>query len=152
MKRTTTTRRAASRNFAALPTSYRALCCDVLLPRPLRTRSEYRAALAVAETMAGHDLTNDQDDYLDALSTFVEAWEDAHEPRLPAVAPVEILRNLLDENNLAGTDLARLLGVTRSLASRLLSGERQLTATHIAVLSARFRLNPSSFLPEVSPG
>ena len=80
---------------------------------------------------------------------FIEAWEDAHGPRLSAVAPAEMLRHLLAENALTGADLARLLRVTRSLASRLLSGERQLTAGHIAALSARFRLNPTSFLPEV---
>jgi HTH-type transcriptional regulator / antitoxin HigA len=149
MRTSPATRHVPDRTFAALPTGYRALCCDVLLPRPLRSRAEYRAAVAVADMMAGHDLTRDQDDYLDALSTFIEAFEAAHEPRMPPVSPVELLRHLLAENNLTGADLARLLQITRSLASRLLSAERQLTARHIAVLSTRFRLDPRAFLPTV---
>ena len=48
--------------FADLPKDSRTLCMDVLLPRPIHTRDGYRAALAVAEAMAGHDLTKDQDD------------------------------------------------------------------------------------------
>ncbi|RYG57196.1 hypothetical protein EON80_28545, partial [bacterium] len=51
-------------DFSRFPKDYRSLCCDVLLPRPLHSRKEYRAALNIAETMAGHNLTKDQDDYL----------------------------------------------------------------------------------------
>ncbi len=142
------TRRPLPPAFADLPKDYRVLCAQILLPRPLRTRAEYREALAVAEAMAGHDLTRDQSDYLDAIGTFLGEWEEAHEKRLPAVAPHELLAFLLAENSLCGSDLARILGVTRSLASRLLAGQRQLTAAHISVLSARFKLHPGAFLPD----
>lgn len=132
--------------FADLPKDSRTLCMDVLLPRPIHTRDGYRAALAVAEAMAGHDLTKDQDDYLEALTTFVGEWETAHEENLPKATPLELLAFLLAENGLSGSDLAQILGTSRSLASRLLSGERQLTTAHIRALCARFQLNPAAFL------
>lgn len=114
---------------------------------PIRTKAEYKAALAVAEAMAGHDLTKDRDDYLDAVTTFIEAWESAHEPTLPNASPLEVLKNLLYENQLSGADLGKLLGVSTSMASRILSGERQLTPKHMVTLGFRFMLEPAVFLP-----
>lgn len=133
--------------FVDFPKDYRSLCGEILLPRPLRSRREYRAALAVAEVMAGHSLTRDQDDYLDAITTFVEQWEARHEPRLPDATGDEVLRQLLEANQLTGADLARLLGVSSSMASLLLSGKRQLTPAHMTVLSGKFTVSPAVFMP-----
>lgn len=134
--------------FADLPTDYRSLCMDVLLPRPIRTRVEYRGALKLAELLAGHDLTEDQDDYLEALTTFIEEWESDHEPQPPKVPPIEVLSMLLHENGLNGSGLANILGTSRSLVSRILSGERSLTTAHIKALSDRFNIDPTVFMPE----
>jgi HTH-type transcriptional regulator / antitoxin HigA len=134
-------------SFAKMPRDYRALCCEVLLPRPLHTKTEYKSALAVVEAIAGHHLTKDQDDFLDAVTTFIEAWEEEHEPKPPEASPLEVLKNLLTENGLSGADLGKLLGVTTSMASRILSGERHLTTAHIVRLAARFKLEPQVFLP-----
>jgi len=120
---------------------------NVLLPRPIHTRAGYREATAVAEMMAGRDLSDDQDDYLGALTLFIEEWESANEPKLPAASPAEMVASLMRENDLSGADLAHILGVSRSLASRILRGERNLTTSHIATLSARFGLNSAAFLP-----
>lgn len=142
---------AKSRNtpqdFSQFPKDYRTLFCDILLPRPLHSRKEYRAALHVAETMAGHDLTKDQDDSLDAISTFIEAWETAHEPRLPTASPDEVLHHLLENNGMTGTTFGRLLGVSSSMVSLLLSGKRQLIPANMAILSEQFKISPAVFLP-----
>jgi HTH-type transcriptional regulator/antitoxin HigA len=139
------------RAFAEFPTEYRALCTQVHLPRPLHTRQEYAEALVVAEALAGHPLSADQEDYLDALSSFIEDWERAHEAKLPNISPVELLAFLLAENGLTGADLAKILKGSRSLASRILSGERQLTTSHIAALCSRFHLEPGAFLRPAPP-
>ena len=44
-----------------------------------------------------------------------------------------------------GDALAQVLGVDRSVAYRILRGERKLTAAHIKVLAARFSLSPAVF-------
>lgn len=137
--------------FADMPAEYGALCRDVLLPRPIRDRTQYRDTVAIADTLAGHRLNRDQSDYFALLCDLIEAWERDHQPAPPpAAGPLDVLRHLLEANDLTGADLARLLDVSRSLASRILSGERQLTAAHIATLSRRFRLNPAAFLPAES--
>jgi len=51
----------------------------------------------------------------------------------------------LEENNMSGSDLGRLLG-NRTLGSALLSGKRKLSKTHIKILAERFRVDASLFL------
>ena len=52
----------------------------------------------------------------------------------------------MEANTLTGADLARLLNVSPSLSSRILSGERQLTTGHINTLARHFAISPAAFL------
>ena len=130
--------------FAALPKDYGELCRNILLPRPIRDRSHYRETLAVTDAMAGHRMNLDQADYFELLCDLIESWERNHGSRLPAATPLETVLHLMEANSMTGADLGRLLGVSRSSASRILSGERQLTPAHIVTLSRRFRLQHES--------
>jgi HTH-type transcriptional regulator/antitoxin HigA len=56
------------------------------------------------------------------------------------------LQALLDTHGMTASDLARLLDVHRSTASKILSGDRSLTVEHIKVLSGRFRVSADLFL------
>ena len=133
--------------FADMPDEYGALCRDVLLPRPIRDRRSYRETVAAADAMAGHRLNRDQADYFALLCDLIEAWERDHAPAAPpAAGPLEVLRHLMEAHSLTGADLARLLNVSPSLSSRLLSGERQLTASHISTLARHFGISPAAFL------
>jgi HTH-type transcriptional regulator / antitoxin HigA len=140
-------------DFADLPDEYGALCRDVLLPRPIRDRTHYRETVAVADALAGHRLNRDQSDYFSLLCDLIESWDHDHQPApSPAASPLDVLRHLMEAHHLTGADLtgadlARLLDVSPSLASRLLSGERQLTAAHIATLARRFNISPAAFVP-----
>jgi HTH-type transcriptional regulator / antitoxin HigA len=102
-------------------------------------------ALEVLDAMAGHKLNAEQQDHFEALSTLVEAYERQHVPA-PKLTGTDLLRHLVEVNEMSGADLARLLGCDRSLGVRLLSGERQLTIQHIKTLSDRFGVPPQLFL------
>jgi HTH-type transcriptional regulator/antitoxin HigA len=52
----------------------------------------------------------------------------------------------LDENDLAGDDLAEILDVDRSVAFKILKGTRNLTTDHLRKLSARFAVSADLFL------
>jgi HTH-type transcriptional regulator/antitoxin HigA len=108
---------------------------------------ELAHATKTIDTLAGHDLNADQADYLDVLSTLVEVYENVHDPLDdPAISGLEALRALLDEHGMSAADLARLLGVHRSMGSKLLKGERALTARHLQMLSDRFKVSAALFL------
>ncbi|MFQ3169460.1 MAG: HTH-type transcriptional regulator/antitoxin HigA [Limisphaerales bacterium] len=140
------TRRKTNWKFAELPKEYVGLC-RVLLPRPIRSVAESDEAYELASVMAGHRLTKDQDDYLEALSTFIEQYEDKANPESKKKTPThEMLRYLCEENGMSGVGLGRLLEVDRTLATRILRGERNLTVSHIQKICKRFKLSADRFI------
>ena len=132
--------------YEDLPKTYNRLLAMHPL-RPIHNDMELDHATAIIDILAGHELNADQTDYLDALSTLVEAYENAHHPLdEPVLCGLDALRALLDDHGMSAADLARLLGVHRSMGSKLLKGERALTARHLSVLSARFKVSTDLFL------
>jgi HTH-type transcriptional regulator/antitoxin HigA len=131
-----------------LPEDYVRLC-QRYLPRPLRDDDDYAEAWRAIEPLAGFEdrLTRDQADYLEAISTFIEAY-DRERVKWPRSSPLETLRFLAEEHRLSAAELARLLAVDRSLASKLLRGERRLTIEHIRKLAAHFCVEAGLFIGE----
>ena len=116
------------------------------VPRPLHDRVDYQNALAVLDAMAGFEMNRDQEDYFEAIATFVEKYEARHHALDGRdLTPVELLKALLEEHGMSDSDLGRLLG-DRSLGHRILSGERELSKAHIRILAEHFRLNPAALL------
>jgi len=97
--------------------------------------------------MAGYQLTKDQKDYLEALSILIEQFEDKADPEPKKKTPThEILRYLCQKNGMSGAGLGRLLEVDRTLATRILRGERNLTVSHIQKICKRFKLSAERFI------
>jgi HTH-type transcriptional regulator/antitoxin HigA len=112
----------------------------------MRSVAESDEAYELASVMAGHRLTEDQDDYLEALSTFIEQYEDKeHLETKKKTHNHEILPDLCEENGMSGADLGRLLEVDRTLATRILRGERNLTVSYIQKICKRFKLSAKRF-------
>ncbi len=128
-----------------IPDSYAELV-GLFMPRPLHDEVDYRNALAVLDAMAGFEMNADQEDYFEAIATFVEKYEVQHRAMDAAkITPVELIRSLMDEHDMSESDLGRLLG-DRSLGHRILSEERELSKAHIRVLADYFSLNPAALL------
>ena len=132
--------------YEAIPKTYDQLLMLYAL-RPIHNDGELEQATEIIDILAGHNLNADQADYLDVLATLVEVYENAHNPLYdPAISGLDALRALLDEHGMNAADLARLLGVHRSMGSKLLKGERALTARHLKMLSDRFKVSAALFL------
>jgi HTH-type transcriptional regulator/antitoxin HigA len=128
-----------------IPESYAALA-ELFMPRPLRDEVDYGNAVAVLDAMAGFEMNRDQEDYFEAIATFVEKYETQRRVMdMPDLTPVELLRSLLQEHGMSESDLGRLLG-DRSLGHRLLTGERELSKKHIRILAEHFALDPAVLL------
>jgi HTH-type transcriptional regulator/antitoxin HigA len=141
------TKRQAKRNltFAELPRDYSSLC-GILTPRRIRDAADYASTVEVTDLMAGHDLNADQEDYFDTLCTLIEAY-DAEHVKWKKVKPLKLLKYLLEENDLTGADLSRILGASsRHLGPMILRGERQITAEHARSLGARFHVRAGAFI------
>ena len=116
--------------------------------RPIRTKRDYAAATKAMEQLAirGEDVLNtDEQDYLDVLTDLVEAFDNEHHPEPDAGTPLDRLQALLEEAGLTTADLGRLLG-NSGLASQISLGRRQLSKTHIRILSRHFKLDAGYFI------
>ncbi len=133
-------------NIEPIPTDYDGLLRLHVL-RPIHDDIELENAMEIADRLAVLDnLTKDQADYLDALSMMIEAYEaDKVNLELSRHNPIEMLKFLLAENDMSGSDLGRLLG-SRTLGPAILSGKRQLSKNHLRILGKRFRVDASLFL------
>jgi hypothetical protein len=58
-------------SFQDLPKAYNVLA-GILMPRPLHDKIDLENATEIVDLIAGHKLNNEQEDYLDAVATFIE--------------------------------------------------------------------------------
>lgn len=128
-----------------LPKTYGALVA-VLPPRPVHDDVDLANATEMIDRLAGFDLNADQEDYLEALSTFVEAYEAKRFPIDDArITPLDALKALLVEHDMTASDLGRLLG-NRTLGAAILAGRRNMSKAHIKKLAEHFKVEPGLFM------
>jgi HTH-type transcriptional regulator/antitoxin HigA len=131
-------------SFRRLPKSYHALVA-MLPPRPIHDDVELTNATEMIDRLAGFDLNADQEDYLEAISTFVEAYEANRFPMEDFATPLEALKALLEQRGMSASDLGRILG-NRTLGSAILAGRRALSKAHVKTLADYFKMEPGLFL------
>jgi len=118
--------------------------------RVIGSEAQYDAAIAIIQRLAvrGEEgLDVGEADYLYALTSLVETYENEHYPIGPdGLRPHERLKWLAEESGLSQAKLAKLLGVSQPLVSLILLGKRELTVAHIQRLSEYFHINPRYFM------
>jgi len=132
--------------FDDMPRDYAALC-RMHLPRLIHDKAEYENTLEIVEAFAGFEsnMTAGQEDYFDILCTLIEAWE-KEKVEWPDVTPVGMLKHLMEQHEMSGADLSRLLGGSRQLGPMILRGERSITADHARKLGLHFGLGAGAFI------
>ncbi len=146
MKAQTRTQTAAATPFSRQPRDYFGLC-QRYVPRPLHNAADYAAARQAIEPLVGFSdrLTADQSDYIEAVSSFIEA-HDQTRVKWPKGTPLDTLNFLLEQHEQTAADLSRLLGADRSLGPKILRGERRLTVDHIRILAKHWNVEPGLFV------
>lgn len=134
--------------FKSLPRDYSALCRHVWLPRPVRDKAEFQAALDALAPFWGHEknMNRDQADWFALVADLVADWEDARTKKSPPLPLATRLAGLLESHDMSAADLGRLLDLEASMGSKIINGTRQLTAAHIRKLSTHFAMPAEYFL------
>ena len=83
-------------------------------------------------------------DLLEIVGDIIAAYEDRHHPVTDA-EPREVLRLLIEQNNLQQKDLALILG-SQSVVSEILAGKRSVNARQAKALAARFSVSAGAFI------
>jgi HTH-type transcriptional regulator/antitoxin HigA len=133
--------------FADLPTDFAGLC-RIHTPRPIHDKSDYANTVEVTDAMAAHAerFSDDQEDYFEVLCILIEKW-DAENVKWKKVTPRKLLQHLLDEHQMNGADLSRVLGASsRHLGAMILRGEREITADHARALGKHFGVPAGVFI------
>lgn len=116
-------------------------------PKIIETEAENDAALAIVETLmekgdAGRNA--EEDALLALLVSLISQFEETAYP-LPEVSPIELVRYLMEHNDLKAIDLAPILG-SRAKVSEVLSGKRSISKEQAKRLGDRFKVSPAAFI------
>ena len=102
--------------------------------------------------IAGHLATYDEgtlppgeQDYLDALTVFIEDYQRRHPVDMPEVTPLAMLKHLMEQHDMNVTELGRIIG-SQSNASLILSGKRAISKRVMGLLSEHFGVARGVFL------
>lgn len=117
---------------------------EVSSPAPIRSEHQHEQYLAVLDRLASKENpTSEEGKYAEVLLTLIEAYAEEHHA-IPDASPLEVLRALMDANDLRQKDLVSIFG-TESIVSEVLHKKRGLNKTHIEKLSKRFNVSPAVF-------
>lgn len=108
--------------------------------KPIRTEADYSAALKAIERYFNKPPKRGsaEADTFDILATLIEAYERRRWP-IDLAQPIDVLRYRMTTGGYTQADLATLLG-SRSRASEVLSGRRELTLPMIRRIAAAWSI------------
>lgn len=115
--------------------------------RPIHDEEGYGRMVALMNTIL--DVVGDDEDHtlsslLDIIGDLVSNYERDHYV-IEAAEPKEALRYLIESNNLKQEDLADI--VAQGNLSKILSGDRSISATLAGKLGKFFNVSPALFIP-----
>jgi HTH-type transcriptional regulator/antitoxin HigA len=114
--------------------------------RPIRNEEDFARIRSLADTLAD-TVGDDQDHPLYSLfeltMALIEQWENEN-VSIPEAPPREVLRYLLEENNLKQKDLEDIASPT--LISDILAGRREISKRLAKSLAARFHVDIGAFV------
>jgi HTH-type transcriptional regulator/antitoxin HigA len=119
----------------------------LLPPHVIRDEQDYDNVIAFMDKLlARPKLSKGQTEFFETWSVLIGAYEDEHHYiDTSDVTPLSALKYLLEQNNMTASDLGNLLG-NRSLGSKILRGERELSKNHLRILARRFKVDAGLFL------
>jgi HTH-type transcriptional regulator/antitoxin HigA len=117
---------------------------EVNAPSAITSDHQHEQYLAVLDKLLSKDNpTREEEKYAEVLVTLIEAYEEENHSILDA-SPVEVLRALIEANELRQKDLVPIFG-SESIVSEILNKKRALNKSHIEKLSKRFNVSPAAF-------
>lgn len=100
--------------------------------KPIKTESDYSAALLEVENLMNAKLNTPEGDKLDVLVTLIEAYEEKYHQILPP-DPIEAIIHQMESQELSRKDLEPLIG-SRARVSEILNKKRSLSINMIRKL------------------
>ena len=116
------------------------------LPQVIESEEELKRAEGIITALLnkGIDLSPEEEKLLDLISDLVEKYEDEHYP-FPEVPPNEILKFLIEQNDLKQSDLLHVFG-SSGIASEVVNGKRSISKAQAKKLADFFKVSVELFI------
>jgi antitoxin component HigA of HigAB toxin-antitoxin module len=126
---------------------YRQLIRQFPLHR-ITTKRDADAATRILDVLFPKDTYEDpgEEEYVMVLADLLADYEESLEADEPEATGLDVLKLLMEAQDITQAQLGEILGVSQSGVSQILSGHRQVTADHARRLGKHFRMNPGMFL------
>jgi len=114
--------------------------------KPIKTETDYRAALERLEEVFDAKLGTAESDELEVLGLLIDDYENKYYP-IEAPDPIEAIKIRMEEMHLKQVDLIPEIG-GKSRVSEILNRKRRLTVDMIRKLAAKLNLSASLLISE----
>ena len=127
------------------PEKYGSLLMSAL-PQVIESDEELRRSEEIITGLLnkGANLSPEEEKLLDLISDLVEKYEDEHYP-FPEVPPNEILKFLMEQNDLKQSDLLHVFG-SSGIASEVVGGKRSISKAQAKKLAEFFKVSVELFI------
>ena len=109
----------------------------------IKTAEQYNEYCDILEKLLNLDNNNSLDE-IELLTLLIEKW-DAEHNTLSELDPVEIIKSLMEENNLKPKDLVNILNLSKGTISKILNYHKGLSKETIRKLSEYFKVSQEAF-------
>jgi len=108
---------------------------------PIRTETDYRAALKRMEMIFDAPINTPDSDEADILGLLIDEYEKKHYP-IDTPDPIEVIKIRMEEMQLKQKDLVSVIG-SSSRVSDILKRKRKLTLEMIRKLNRQLNISPA---------
>ncbi len=105
----------------------------------IRTDEQYMKYCDILENLVDRSRKEDEDD-IELLTLLIEKYDEEHMPSKDR-DPIELLKLFMSEHKLKSKDLAQILNVNKSTASRILNYQKGLSKNSIRILAKHFAIS-----------
>jgi len=118
---------------------------ETLLYKVIKTEEQYWDYCNHLEELVMQESADPEvEEEIDLLTVLIEKWDQEHDT-LGKSDPVEILKYLMEENKMNATQLADLLGISKSVVSEILNYKKGFSKENIRKLAERFKVRQELF-------
>lgn len=128
-----------------IPRSYYELVRRFPLVLITSDRHLHQAQEVIDDLLKKDRLDSGEEAYLEVLGNMVMAYEDEHHP-IPAASDADLLRHLMEAQEISQADVSRQAGIARSTLSQILSGRRAISMSHVVPLARVFHVEAGVFI------
>ena len=107
----------------------------------IKNQEQYNEYCNILESLVDSD--GDQDE-IDLLTLLIEKWDEEN-IQIDDTEPIELIKYLLEENELKSKNLSEILNLSKGTVSKILNYKKGLSKESIRKLSAYFKISQQAF-------